>query len=58
MNVTITVSTIILQFPTEREHLAAATGFQSFVRQLEGLVGIAVATAILNACGRVQERAE
>jgi hypothetical protein len=49
IGVTITVSTIIVQFSTEREHLAAATGFQSFVRQLGGLVGIAVATAILNA---------
>ena len=49
IGVTITVSTMIVQFSTPRKDLATATGFQSFVRQLGALVGIAVATAILNA---------
>ncbi|ESK83651.1 drug resistance subfamily [Moniliophthora roreri MCA 2997] len=48
IGVTITVSTIIIQFCVERRDLAAATGFQSFIRQLGGLVAIAVSTAILN----------
>lgn len=48
VGVTITVSTIIVQFSTERPDLAAATGFQSFARQFGALVGIAAATAILN----------
>ncbi|KAK7047809.1 hypothetical protein VNI00_006137 [Paramarasmius palmivorus] len=48
IGVTITVSTIIIQFCVERRDLAAATGFQSFIRQLGGLVAIAVSTAVLN----------
>ncbi|KAK7047800.1 hypothetical protein VNI00_006128 [Paramarasmius palmivorus] len=48
IGVTITVSTIIIQFCVERRDLAAATGFQTFVRQLGGLVAIAVSTAVLN----------
>ncbi|KAF9261004.1 MFS general substrate transporter [Marasmius fiardii PR-910] len=48
IGVTITVSTIIIQFCVERRDLAAATGFQSFIRQLGGLIAIAVSTALLN----------
>ncbi|CCM00317.1 uncharacterized protein FIBRA_02347 [Fibroporia radiculosa] len=45
---TLPVSTIIVQFGTERSEIAAATGFQSFARQLGALIGIAADTAILN----------
>jgi len=48
LGVTITLSTMIAQFSVERADLAAATGFQSFTRQLGGLIGIAACTAILN----------
>ncbi|EEB96338.1 hypothetical protein MPER_04542, partial [Moniliophthora perniciosa FA553] len=48
IGVTITVSTMITQFCVERRDLAAATGLQTFIRQLGGLVAIAISTAILN----------
>ncbi|KDQ50687.1 hypothetical protein JAAARDRAFT_164437 [Jaapia argillacea MUCL 33604] len=48
IGVTITVSTIIIQFSVDRKDLATATGFQSFSRMLGGLIGIAISTAIVN----------
>ncbi|EEB98046.1 hypothetical protein MPER_02516 [Moniliophthora perniciosa FA553] len=48
IGVTVTASTIIAQFCAERRDLAAATGLQTFIRQLGGLVAIAISTAILN----------
>ncbi|KAL0576002.1 hypothetical protein V5O48_005969 [Marasmius crinis-equi] len=48
LGVTITISTIIAQWCVERRDLAATTGFQTFIRQLGGLVAIAVSTAIIN----------
>ncbi|ESK88630.1 drug resistance subfamily [Moniliophthora roreri MCA 2997] len=48
IGVTITASTLIIQFCAERRDLAAATGLQTFIRQLGGLVAIAISTAILN----------
>lgn len=56
VGVTITVSTMIVQFSTDRPDLASATGFQTFMRQLGALVAIAVSTAILN--GRVNDKLE
>ncbi|KDQ58087.1 hypothetical protein JAAARDRAFT_206806 [Jaapia argillacea MUCL 33604] len=54
IGVTITVSTIIIQFSVHRKDLATATGFQSFSRMLGGLIGIAISTAIVNV--RVSEK--
>lgn len=51
VGVMLTVSTIIVQYSTDRPDLAVATGFQTFVRQLGSLIAIAMSTAILN--GRV-----
>ncbi|KZT06904.1 MFS general substrate transporter [Laetiporus sulphureus 93-53] len=48
VGITIPVSTMIVQFSTDRPDLASATGFQSFARQLGGVVAISISTAVLN----------
>lgn len=49
----ITLSTIVVQFCCDRKDLAAAMGVQTFLRQIGGLIGVAISTALLNA--RVDE---
>lgn len=56
VGVTITVSTMIVQFSTDRPDLASATGFQTFARQLGALIAIAISTAVLNS--RVDSKLE
>ncbi|KZT06917.1 MFS general substrate transporter [Laetiporus sulphureus 93-53] len=48
VGITIPVSTMIVQFSTDRPDLASATGFQSFARQLGSVVAISISTAVLN----------
>ncbi|KAH7103371.1 major facilitator superfamily domain-containing protein [Auriculariales sp. MPI-PUGE-AT-0066] len=44
----IVLSTIAIQFSLDRKDLATAMGTQSFVRQIGGLIAIAVGTAFVN----------
>ena len=44
----IVCTTVVIQFNTSRADLASAMGTQSFVRQIGGLISIAIGTALIN----------
>ena len=44
----IVCTTVVIQFNSSRADLASAMGIQSFVRQLAGLVSVAIGTALVN----------
>jgi len=51
--ISIVLSTVAIQFSSDRRDLASAMGAQSFVRQIGGLVAVAIGTALINS--RVNE---